>query len=265
MDAAATESDARVLYTACPLCDSAEFSEIERADCTGHALYDPRLPPTMRWNECAACKHVFTDGYFTADALRILFSRTQDVQKPGTELERQRHLWAIVVSNVARYVKEGNWLDVGFGSGSLMFTAEEFGYRIAGIDLRESSVAAMRELGFEAHCTDIETLKAPGRVSVISMADVLEHMPFPRRGLAAARDLLRPGGVLFVSMPNAGAYVFRALTRQKANPYWSEIEHYHNFSRDRLYRLLREAGFEPVEYGVSPRYRVCMEVISIRK
>jgi hypothetical protein len=36
------------------------------------------------------------------------------------------------------------------------------------------------------------------------------------------------------------------LDRQKANPYWAEIEHCHNFSRSRLYALLREMGFEPV-------------------
>jgi hypothetical protein len=40
------------------------------------------------------------------------------------------------------------------------------------------------------------------------------------------------------------------------------IEHYHNFSRSRLYALLRETGFEPVRYGISERYRACMEVIA---
>jgi 2-polyprenyl-3-methyl-5-hydroxy-6-metoxy-1,4-benzoquinol methylase len=34
------------------------------------------------------------------------------------------------------------------------------------------------------------------------MADVLEHMPFPKTGLAAAHRLRRPDGVLFLSMPN---------------------------------------------------------------
>ena len=52
------------------------------------------------------------------------------------------------------------------------------------------------------------------------------------------------------------------LDRQKANPYWAEIEHCHNFSRSRLYALLREMGFEPVRYGISERYRACMEVIA---
>jgi hypothetical protein len=48
------------------------------------------------------------------------------------------------------------------------------------------------------------------------------------------------------------------------NPYWGEIEHYHNFGRRRLYALLEEHGFEPARYGVSFRYRACMEVIARR-
>jgi hypothetical protein len=47
-----------------------------------------------------------------------------------------------------------------------------------------------------------------------------------------------------------------------ANRYWGEIEHYHNFSRGRLYALLKEHGFQPVEYSVSERHRAGMEVIA---
>src|ERR1700730_13703978 len=59
--------------------------------------------------------------------------------------------------------------------------------------------------------------------------------------------------------------VWRLLHANRVNPYWAEIEHYHNFSRKRLYALLQEHGFEAVEYHVSERYRVCMEVIAIKR
>ena len=96
------------------------------------------------------------------------------------------------------------------------------------------------------------------------MADVLEHMPYPKVGLEAAHRLLQPGGVLLVSIPNMGSAVWKAMDDGNANPYWGEIEHYHNFDRERLYALLAEGGFEPVRYGVSHRYRACMEVIAVR-
>jgi protein O-GlcNAc transferase len=65
-------------------------------------------------------------------------------------------------------------------------------------------------------------------------------------------------------MPNM-ENVWRLLHANKVNPYWEEIEHYHNFSRKRLYALLQEHGFAPVEYHVSERYRVCMEVIAVKR
>ncbi|MGB8899283.1 MAG: hypothetical protein WCC90_08670 [Methylocella sp.] len=57
----------------------------------------------------------------------------------------------------------------------------------------------------------------------------------------------------------------RRLHANGVNPYWGEIEHYHNFSRKRPYALLEEHGFRPVEYHVTERYRVCVEVIAIKQ
>jgi len=97
------------------------------------------------------------------------------------------------------------------------------------------------------------------------MADVLEHMPFPKAGLTAAHRLLRPDGVLFLSMPNMDNMVWRRLHANGVSPYWGEIEHYHNFPRKRLYALLQQHGFRPVEYSVSERDRVCREVTAVKE
>jgi protein O-GlcNAc transferase len=91
----------------------------------------------------------------------------------------------------------GAWLDVGFGNASLLFTAEGWGFVPVGLDLRRANVEALQRTGIEAHCRDLASLEGEARFSVISMADVLEHMPFPREGLTAARRLLAPGGILF--------------------------------------------------------------------
>jgi protein O-GlcNAc transferase len=56
----------------------------------------------------------------------------------------------------------------------------------------------------------------------------------------------------------------RLLRANGVNPYWGEIEHFHNFSRRRLYTLLENHGFQPAEYNVSERYHVCMEVIAVK-
>lgn len=254
----------RILYQCCPLCDSADTTFLRTADCSRHALYRPVVAAIMTWKRCAHCEHVFTDGYFTSEVTDIIFADTHDNQKPGWEFERQRMISARMVERIAQHAIKGRWLDVGFGNGSLLFTAAEWGFTPVGIDLRPSSVQAIARMGIEANCCDIAALDQPDTFSVITMADVLEHMPFPRIGLHAAHRLLQSKGILFLSMPHFDCPAWRLLDLANANPYWGELEHFHNFSRQRLDSLLRAAGFELLSYAVSERYRICMEVTARR-
>lgn len=256
--------EARIPFEHCPLCEAREASEILVADCSRHPLYRPGLPKNMHWVRCDTCSHVFVDGYFGERALSLLFSGAHDFQTPGHDPMNGRATAARIVEEVARLAprREGRWLDVGFGDGSLLSTALEFGCDVVGLDLRASHVERMKKNGIEAHAMELTDFEAAKPFDVISMADVLEHMPFPRAALKHAHKLVSPGGMLFVSMPNIDAPVWKTLDDDRRNPYWGEIEHLHNFGRRRLYALLRESGFEPCHYGISQRYVACMEVIA---
>jgi SAM-dependent methyltransferase len=256
---------ARIPYDACPLCGGQEAVSLGTFDCRGHALYQPALPPTMRWVRCRACGHVFTDGYFNDAALQVLFSTSHPGQTPGHDVAAGRAVSARIVEAVSERrppPPAGRWLDVGFGGGALLFTAAEYGYDVVGLDLRQKNVLLLRELGLSAHCQDLLSFTSDQPFDVVSMADVLEHMPQPRLALGRVHDLLADGGLLFVSMPNLDCFLWRVLDQNRQNPYWAEIEHYHNFGRARLYDLLRACGFAPLRYGISQRYVACMEVIA---
>lgn len=260
----------RIPFHSCPLCRGAKFEPVKTASCTGHALYDPRLPAEIEWVRCDDCSHVFTSGYFDEAALKILHAKTQTSHEPGYDLENQRLVAAEMIDrviaisgpNIGPVRAAGSWLDVGFGSGALFATAAEYGFKAAGLDLRVASVHAMRALGYDAVCAPLESVSPDQTFDVISMCDVVEHVPFPALLLNEARKRMSAGGLLLVSMPNTDSFAWRALDFAGANPYWGEIEHYHNFSRDRLERLLTETGFETLNYSVSRRYRACMQVIA---
>jgi protein O-GlcNAc transferase len=255
-------TDDLVLYTACPLCDSEEMSHLLSHGCTGHPLHQAGFADELHWYSCERCGHVFRNGYFTDDAAARLFAEQPANLQIGGDMEAYRLISARMVNRVLSVREGGTWLDVGFGAGHLLFAAAEFGFRAVGCDLRRAAVESVRMLGIEAYCCDIVDLTADSLVSVVSMADVLEHIPYPKTALVAANRLLEPGGALLVSMPNFDTTVWRILDIGGVNPYWAEIEHYHNFSRRRLYELLAETGFEVVSYGVSERYRTCMEVLA---
>jgi SAM-dependent methyltransferase len=260
----AVASRPRIRFDGCPLCGGRNIKLLRTADCTKHPLYHPLVPRVMNWMRCGDCEHVFTDGYFAPEVMATVFERTHDHQKVGWQFEQQRYVSARMLEKMARHAAAGPWLDVGFGNGSLLFTAEEWGFVPVGLDLRRANVETLQRMGIEAYCQDLAALAGEARFTVISMADVLEHMPFPREGLTAAHRLLARGGILLVSMPNYNCAAWRLLDGANANPYWGELEHFHNFSRKRLYALLEETGFVPVAYGISERYRLCMEVIARR-
>ena len=253
----------RVPYTSCPLCDSSKIEDHMEGDCTTHPVIkkNPSFDRKIQWKKCLNCNHVFNSAYFSQEAFDVALKDVHDTQKAGFEFESQRHVSAEMIEKVLPYVSSGYWLDVGFGNGSLLFTAKEYGFDPLGLDLRKENVDLIKEFGITAFSVDIVDFNFYNKVSVVSMTDVLEHIPFPKTALAAAHRLLDTTGILLLSMPNIDSTAWKLSTQFSKNPYWDEIEHCHNFGKDRLYALLEEQGFKPIRYGISNRYRMCMEII----
>jgi protein O-GlcNAc transferase len=253
----------RIAYEACPLCENPEFSHIRVAERPADHPFAAATAPAIIWCQCGACGHVFTEGYYSAEARETAFGQPAPHQTVGHDAETQRFIAGRVVGQIAKLKPGGEWLDVGAGDASLLFTAEEWGYRPVATDWRRENVRMLEHLGYEAYCTALEELDMPGRFSVVSMSDVLQETPYPRTTLATAKRLLQPGGILFLTLPNMANIVWRVMDSTDSNPYWGEVEHFHNFTRERLYALLGETGFRPIFYNVSERYRACMDVIAM--
>jgi SAM-dependent methyltransferase len=250
----------RRAFDGCPLCCKHQSQVVMTATAAEHPLYRRSLPAEMVWHECASCGHLFTAGYFEGDAAVALLGAANSIQRFGVDAEGDRPRTVRIVEAVARAgAPAGDWLDIGFGNGSLLMAAQEFGWRPVGVEARPLNVQGAVAFGIDAYASIAEV---GAGYAVVSLADVLEHIPFPKAMLQQVRGLLRPDGVLFLSTPNADSPAWRFATEAKANPYWSEIEHYHSFGRKRLEALLEECGFRAVHFAISERYRMGMEMIA---
>lgn len=269
-------------FRACPLCeapvDNAKLVNV--TDASQHPSYKTELPPTIRWLRCSCCDHVFTESYRSEEGDRILFSSALPHQLADTaQSEHQRNLWAPTVHRVAthltkvrgsdgsgdRHAPRPRWADIGFGRGGLVMTADEFGFAAFGVDTRPEAVERLEALGYDATCAAFQALHLDEPLDVLSMADVLEHMPAPRAALDKVRQLLAPNGLFYVSCPNSQTATWRIWEAAGRNPYWGELEHYHNFSRTKLVEILEQHGLVVVDYYVSARYFSCMEIIARRQ
>jgi protein O-GlcNAc transferase len=262
-------------YGACPLCDGASVT-LGFANCSGHALWHEPLPPTIEWMRCASCAHVHSRSYWTA-AGRLEVQRRDKSAEPtaAANLAARRAVWVPVLERAvgalggyaAIQKSEGRpvWVDVGCGDGTLVMSAADYGFSAVGLETRAEVVRRTRELGFTALQHDFMELRFEVTVDVLSMMDVLEQLPDPRAALRKAAQVLRPGSLLLISTADLASSSWRLMEHEKANPYWTDLERHHNFSRERLTSLLKESGFEVVAFAIPNRRQAQMELYARRK
>jgi SAM-dependent methyltransferase len=136
-------------------------------------------------------------------------------------------------------------LDVGCRFGALTRAYVE-GNEVVGIDVDREALAEAAKLGIEPLWADAgEPFPLDGETfDVVVLGELLEHLPLPERTVAEARRVLRPGGSLIGSVPNA----FRLKSRLRylaGRPPEQDPTHLHLFSPAAVRELL--AGFDRVE------------------
>lgn len=96
-------------------------------------------------------------------------------------------------------------LEIGVGQGAFLEKAQRVGLQICGMELNPAGARAARDKGFTIVEKDMAALHAedPTPWDAICAFQVLEHLPEPRIFLDQAIALLKPGGLLILSVPNA--------------------------------------------------------------
>jgi len=148
----------------------------------------------------------------------------------------------------------GTLLDIGAGTGIFMHLARERGWQPSGVDICPlTAEKAEREFGVRVAVQPFEQYGLDGRqFDAVTMLDVLEHVLDPVATLRRAHALLRPGGALYVAVPNqrslltavvdayaraGGPAADKLLLRLYVAP------HLHYFTPKTLPRAIETAGF----------------------
>ncbi len=145
---------------------------------------------------------------------------------------------------VERYVRGGRILDVGTGDGKFLWALEPARWDRTGVEMSRATVDAVRAKmpDLRLICGDVHSPELqPGEYEAVTFWHALEHLPDPHRVLARAAGLLRPGGWLFVSLPNLDSLQAR-LFREHWYAFGDVPRHLYHFSPGSLGRLLGEAG-----------------------
>ncbi|HSR09597.1 MAG TPA: class I SAM-dependent methyltransferase, partial [Bryobacteraceae bacterium] len=175
------------------------------------------------------------EGY--AEAEDPVFAAQNDARIRGFRKTLQGVVQRLGISPKGKRV-----LDVGCAGGAFLMAARDMGFAVTSIEPARWMAAYGRENyeldirdgvlepgAFEAHSFD-----------VITLWDVIEHLPQPLETLQIVRSLLKPGGVLLVNYPDIGTLAARILRRRW--PFWLSV-HLIYYTRKTMSEQLRRAGF----------------------
>ena len=150
-----------------------------------------------------------------------------------------------VLDEIATFRRAGSLVDVGCATGDFLIAARARGWRASGVEVSADAVGVARARGLEvALGTLADAPLADASVDVITMLDVIEHLPDPLAELRRIRRILRPGGLIVVETPN-----WRSVYRRLLGKRWAALQpHLHilYFDRTTVTRALRAAGFQPL-------------------
>jgi SAM-dependent methyltransferase len=136
-----------------------------------------------------------------------------------------------------------NLLDIGCASGAFLVAARNAGFLVRGVEPSRW----LSQYGREQYHLDIcqgslePGMFSEGTFDVITLWDVIEHLPEPHLVLKTAHSLLKPAGYLWVNYPDIGSLAARLMGRHW--PFWLSV-HLHYYNRHSIRRQLEQAGFQ---------------------
>ncbi|NJC87530.1 MAG: class I SAM-dependent methyltransferase [Methylococcaceae bacterium] len=239
----------------CPTCGPGPVKVLGLRGGPSHHRY--RLGIESRIVQCRGCQLIFPDPFPVPKSPQALYGDPANYFEAHDLDGKIRNYRELIRSALAKAGKgtDAAILDVGSGRGDLLRAAQLEGVPGAvGLEFSEAMIDfAARNFGLTVLNQSIEEHagQKPGFYDVVILNAVLEHVYDPGSMIAAASKLLKPGGVLYLDLPQEPNLLTRlgnALNRLRRcrsvlnlSPSWPPF-HVYGFNRKSLSTLLEKHG-----------------------
>lgn len=155
-------------------------------------------------------------------------------------------------------------LDIGCSTGLFGHVARGMGWDVTGVEIcRPAAEYAQEKFGLQVLTTTLEAAHlAEDSFDVITMWDVIEHLPSPAETVTECYRILKPGGLLIIHTPDQDALIYslvhvlcRLSTKKSASflsPIYGPGGHMFYFNKATLKQLFSKRGFDIVYIGSEP-------------
>jgi 2-polyprenyl-3-methyl-5-hydroxy-6-metoxy-1,4-benzoquinol methylase len=230
-----------VQAVSCPLCGSPSFS--------------PRvIKHGFTYVDCRGCRFVYINPQLTKEAIRDVYNDEglrefffKELLLPHVERD-QRPEFEARLGELQRLMPKRNprSLDIGCAAGLFLSLAGQRGFDAEGLELNQHYVDyAKAHRPVKIYSKLLEEMEYHGgSFDVVTLWDVLEHLPKPLQTITEAARVLRQGGILALTTINHDCINERILRDRWR--YYMPPDHLCSFTPALLESLLHRCGFRIV-------------------
>ena len=207
----------------------------------GFVFVNPRIPNQELYK-------IYSENYFT--------SQTEGYGYKDYELTShlRRKTFQKWIEGISPWLSKtkGPVLDIGTASGYFPELMREQGWEVEAIELDKNMIEKVRAKNIPVSDRPFEEFTSEKKYKLITMFDVLEHIPDLKTAFRKFHDLLDDDGVVALITPDFGS-TQRKLFGKKWFQYKPQ-EHIQYFSRETLSRAIQPFGLTLVHSSSSGQY-----------
>jgi 2-polyprenyl-3-methyl-5-hydroxy-6-metoxy-1,4-benzoquinol methylase len=231
---------------ACIICGN-----IQRAKLSSTGRYNEKLNTVM----CSKCGLIHSSPIPSSEELENFYKNEYRLNYKSSYQPKLKHTIRYAsgsiyhFKNMMKYIKESkgkSFLDLGAGSGEILYFAKKEGFKVLGIEPNN---------GYASYCKNLLSLPIINNVyekanikkdsyDVIHLNEVLEHMRDPIVVLNDIYSFLKPDGIAFINVPDIELDMHAPSTR-------FHYAHIYNYNHITLKKLIQKCGFEILNLGTN--------------
>ncbi|MFQ5957446.1 MAG: class I SAM-dependent methyltransferase [Candidatus Brocadiales bacterium] len=252
-----TQKIAQAEEVSCNLCGGNErrvvYKEQPERTLDESYVYSQGMPEALvsQLVQCKNCGLVFVSPRNNSN--RIIKNYTEGLDYGySSQKESRTKTFLKLVEYIERFHPPGRILDVGCASGFFLHVAKSKGWQTYGVEVNKKLADyARNQLGLEVFRGALnEASLAPESFDVVTLLDVIEHLPDPMSTLKEINRTLKNDGLIVINFPNIESLSSRVFGRR----WWFLLEeHLFYFSPRTLGMMSEKTEFQVL--AVKPHFQ----------
>ncbi|MEO6883678.1 MAG: class I SAM-dependent methyltransferase [Bacteroidia bacterium] len=210
--------------------------------------------------KCLSCSFVYVNPRVSNEDLPKLYSENyfNNSQYGYLEYEATAHLrkknferWFKDISPFLT-VEKGNVLDIGCASGYFLETLRTKGWDVQGIELDTAMIEVLNKKNIPVYTNTFNTFQTDKKYHLITLFDVLEHLPDTDKTFEKLASMLHPEGIIALITPDISS-LQHSIFRKR----WFQFkpqEHIHYFSPKTLQKSIESHQLKIIHIQKSGQY-----------